>query len=273
MLYKKTGRNVIAYYSGWLQKQTLESGISDLDQNSFMTTIHNLDKAKGLDLILHTPGGNIAATEAIVCYLKNIFKNNIRVIVPHLAMSAGTMIACSSKEIIMGKHSSLGPTDPQFGNLSASAILEEFETAKKEVANDPKTIPLWQMIISKYNPTFLGECDKACRWAEKIVESWLEDNMFYGEKDANQKSKTIAGLLGDHKKSKNHSKHFSKDELSAMGLKIYSLESDTELQDLVLTVHHAFMHTFAKSTAIKIVENHIGIKIVSANRTSTMQKV
>jgi ClpP class serine protease len=54
-LQKKTDRNVIAYYSGWLQRPSSESGISDLDMNSFMTTIYNMDKAKGLDLILHTP--------------------------------------------------------------------------------------------------------------------------------------------------------------------------------------------------------------------------
>lgn len=73
-----------------------------------MTVIHQLDRNKGLDLILHTPGGDTAATESIVDYLHNMFGNNIRAIVPQLAMSAGTMIACSCKEIIMGLQSSLG---------------------------------------------------------------------------------------------------------------------------------------------------------------------
>lgn len=55
----------------------------------------------GLDLILHTHGGQIAATESIVHYLRSIFGNNIRAFIPQLAMSAGTMIALSCKEIIM----------------------------------------------------------------------------------------------------------------------------------------------------------------------------
>jgi len=160
-------------------------------------------------------------------------------------MSAGTMIACSSKEIIMGKHSSLGPTDPYLGPLSASAVLEEFAKAKKEVIENPATITLWQIIISKYSPTLLGECEKACKWAEKIVASWLENNMFYEDSDAKQKAEKISKLLGDHGESKSQSNHFSIDELKDTGLKIRELESDNDLQDLVLTVHHTFMHTFA----------------------------
>lgn len=52
-LYSLTKRNVIAYYSGWLYKPNVYgTGINDLDKNAFMTTIHELDKSKGLDLIL-----------------------------------------------------------------------------------------------------------------------------------------------------------------------------------------------------------------------------
>ena len=61
-----TKRNVIAYYSGWLQKPgALNLGINDLDKNAFMATIKGLDRSKGLDLVLHTSGGDVAATESI----------------------------------------------------------------------------------------------------------------------------------------------------------------------------------------------------------------
>lgn len=108
-LYNHTGRNIIAYYSGWLQKGPKQGcSIDEVDKNAFMTTIHSLDRSKGLDLLLHTPGGSVGATESIVDYLHRMFKDDIRVVVPQLAMSAGTMIACASKEIIMGKQSNLG---------------------------------------------------------------------------------------------------------------------------------------------------------------------
>lgn len=91
-LSKLTGRNVIAYYSGWLQKNNPELryllSINDNDKNGFMNAIAGMDCSKGLDLILHTPGGDVAATESIIDYLKSKFED-IRVIVPQLAMSGG----------------------------------------------------------------------------------------------------------------------------------------------------------------------------------------
>lgn len=133
-LHEKTGRNLIIYYSGWLQRSRLpgfvaqDFSVNDADKNGFMTVIHKMDVSKGLDLILHTPGGEVAATESLVDYLRSMFGTNIRAIVPQLALSAGTMIACASKEVIMGKESSLGPIDPQFNGIPAHGVVEEFET-------------------------------------------------------------------------------------------------------------------------------------------------
>ena len=66
-------------------------------------------------LVLHTPGGDIAATESLVDYLYSMFGHNTRVIVSQISMSAGAMIALSAKEIMLDKHSNLGSIDPQMG--------------------------------------------------------------------------------------------------------------------------------------------------------------
>src|SRR4030065_2931142 len=74
-----TGRNVIIYYSGWLQKPGLKgSGINDYDKTGLMSTINKLDRRKGLDFVLHTPGGEMAATESIIDYLRKMFGSDIR---------------------------------------------------------------------------------------------------------------------------------------------------------------------------------------------------
>ncbi len=50
-LQRLTGRNVICYYSGWLQKPGLMGAmIDDNDKNGLMTTINKLDRSKGLTL-------------------------------------------------------------------------------------------------------------------------------------------------------------------------------------------------------------------------------
>lgn len=258
-----TGRNVIAYYSGWLQKPGIgNASIQDDDKNGFMATIHGLDRSKGLDLILHTPGGDLAATESIVDYLRRMFGADIRAIIPQLAMSAGTMIACACKEILMGKQSNIGPIDPQFNGIPAHGVLAEFKKAIEEVKKDPGSIPIWQVLVSKYHPTFIGECQNAIDLATDIVSKWLETGMLQGIPNAKTKSSEIVSQLNNHDETKTHARHIPIDEAIAMGLVIHKLEDNHQLQDLVLTIHHSFMHTFSNSSAIKIVENHAGNAIV-----------
>jgi len=215
-------------------------------------------------LILHTPGGDIAATESIVDYLRKMFGYNVRAIVPQIAMSAGTMIACSCKEIVMGKQSNIGPIDPQFNGIPAHGVLDEFKRAIEEVKKDPQSIPIWQTVVAKYHPTFIGECQNSIDWSTTIVKKWLNDNMFEGQPDAQKKADKVVNHLGSHDDTKTHARHIHIDEAKNYGLEIKSLESDfdPDFQDLVLTVHHAFMHTFARAPAVRIIENHMGNAVV-----------
>jgi membrane-bound ClpP family serine protease len=261
----KTGRNAILYYSGWLQKSNIDGlHVNDADKNGLMTVIHKLDRSKGLDLILHTPGGDTAATESIVDYLYSMFGNDIRAIVPQLAMSAGTMIACSCKEIIMGQQSSLGPIDPQFGGIPAHGIVEEFKRAYAEIKADPVKAAIWQPIVAKYNPTLVGECEKAIDWSEKMVEYWLCRNMLSTEFDNKTIINNIIKELGDHAVNKSHARHLSMNKCKEIGLKIIEMETDQELQDLILSVHHICIHTLGATNAFKIIENHEGIAFIQS---------
>lgn len=261
-IYQKTGRNVIAYYSGWLQKKDISDvAINDKDKNALMVTIHKMDRTKGLDLLLHTPGGEIAATESIVDYIKEMFGNDVRAIIPQISMSAGTMIALSTKEIMMGKQSNLGPIDPQMGGLACQAIIDEFKTAVSDIQTNPNSAPLWQVIISKYHPTLLGECQYAIDWSEKLVGEWLDNNMCIGNSQLKDK---ILKEFSDHESNKSHARHISRQKCKQIGVTVIDMEDDNDLQDLILTTHHAFMHTFSSSMAYKIVENQLGIAYIES---------
>jgi hypothetical protein len=272
-LHSKTGRNIIAYYSGFLSKPGIGgTEINDEDKNGFMMAVHKLDRAKGLDLIIHTPGGGISSTQSIVDYLHKMFradKNSvpdIRAIVPQIAMSAGTMISCSCKEIWMGKHSNLGPIDPQLSNVPAYGVLKEFRTACREVAKDPSKIPMWQPIIGQYRPTFLSRCENAISHSNSFVKQQLEDVMFKGHPTAKSKAARVVKCLTHYAKNKTHDRHIHYEECHAMGLNVKLIEEavdvagqrDTLFQDLVLTVHHCYMHTLMNTPAFKIIENHLG---------------
>jgi len=267
-LHEKTGRNVIIYYSGWLQKPTIQgTDLNDADKNGFMTVIHRLDRSKGLDLILHTPGGETAATESIVDYIRSMFGTNIRAIIPQLALSAGTMIACACKEIIMGKQSSLGPVDPQFRGIPAHGVVEEFLRAHQEIRTDQTKAFVWQPIIAKYQPTFIGECEKAIKWSNEIVKDWLLTGMLKRRKNAEQIAGKIIEELSDHALTKSHARHLSINRCRRIGLNVTSLEKDPGLQDAVLSAHHACIHTLYGTNAFKIIENHEGIAFIQIAQT------
>lgn len=276
-----TGRNTIVYYSGWLQKNVPGTEVNDSDKTGLMTVVNKLDRTRGLDLILHTPGGLTAATESVVDYLHNMFGNDIRAIVPQLAMSAGTMIACSCKSILMGKQSNLGPIDPQLGPVPAHGIVEEFKRAYDEIKtaqinalthpNNPAAvaeantkIALWQPIVAKYSPALIGECEKNIEWSESMVKDWLARNMLSDLEPADMERvrKTILTELADHTVSKSHGRHIPMQKCIDIGLKIEKLEDDQTLQDLVLSVHHSCIHTLSNTPSIKIIENQNGIAFI-----------
>jgi ATP-dependent protease ClpP protease subunit len=271
-LHKHTGRNLIAYYSGWLSKGgVFLSDINDEDKNGFMTTVHKLDRSLGLDLMLHTPGGGIAATQSIVTYLQKMFGNNIRAFVPQISMSAGTIIACCCKEIWMGKQSNLGPTDPQLAGIPAHGVVQEFKRAVREIKKDPAKVVLWQQIIGQYRPTFLGQCENAIRWSNTFVEQQLRDVMFAGRSDRNARAKRVTKALSNYAANKTHDRHFDSDACKKMGLTVMDLESDPTLQDLVLTVHHCYMNFLMNSPAYKIIENQNGIALIKHMPTGPNQ--
>jgi hypothetical protein len=228
-----------------------------------MEVVHGL-KGEDVDLILHSPGGSAESSEALVSYLRSKFKN-VRVIVPQAAMSAATMIACSANSIMMGKHSFLGPIDPQMilhtqvGTqlIPAQAILDQFELAKSE-CEDVKKLGSWMPMLGQYGPALLIQCKDALDLSKKLVLEWLQKYMFSGKENAESIANDIASKLADHAFFKSHGRHINRDQAKNMGLIIEDLETDQELQDLVLSIFHSTTHTFDGTPAIKIIENHNG---------------
>jgi hypothetical protein len=205
------------------------------------------------------------AADQLVQYLRAKYKH-IRAIVPQNAMSAATMIACACDSIVMGKHSAIGPIDPQVTFPTASgaftapaqAILDEFDQAKKEIAANPATIPLWATKVQAYPHGLLTMCDTTLTLARQKVGEWLSAYMFKGDAAREQKSASIAEWLGSAKEHKTHGRPISIAQARDKGLVVESLEEDQELQERVLSVFHAIMVTFQVTGCVKMVENQNG---------------
>ena len=281
-LSEYTKRNVLIYYSGWLKKPGVpNSDINDGDMEGFMTCINGMDCSKGLDLILHTPGGSPTSAQAIVSYLRSKFNRSsndtifydIRVIIPQLAMSAGTMIACSAKEIIMGRQSSLGPIDPQFNGIPAYNILSEFLKAKQDLLNNPASANYWAIKLKQYPAAFMQTAMDAIQLSGELVKDWLGTCMFDSNEPVQKATvENIVSKLNDHEKSKVHDRHFDAKFCQDIGLKIEMLENDNVLQDKVLSVHHACMITLDGTSVIKLIENQDGRAFISMPMIPVVQR-
>ena len=164
----------------------------------------------------------------------------------------------------MGKQSSLGPIDPRYKGVPAHGVLEEFKKAYKEIKEDRGKMLVWQPILQKYDPTLLGECEKSIKWAEQIVEENLEKRMFQSENEDDKKTKIrkIIKELGDHSVNLSHNRHIPAEKCKELGLKVGMMEEDQELQDLILTIHHCYTHTFSGTQALKVIENHQGVAFI-----------
>lgn len=257
-----TGRNVICYYSGWLQRPDPSTGhfvqINDDDKHGFMTVLHGIDASKGLDLVLHCPGGDLAATESLIHYVRSKFGSDIRTIVPQISMSGGTLLAFCGREIIMARHSNLGPIDPQLGDMSVVDILADWANAKAEILANPGAAGLWNPVIQKYPLGFINHVAAIAQWGKDIGQQALVTGMLENDPTAVVKAASIVDVFTSKQTHHSHARHLHREECAATGLTIGHLEDDQTVQELVLSIHHAFMATLHSVNVAKITENDAG---------------
>ncbi len=98
-----------------------------------------------IDLVLHTPGGLLLAAEQIAHALRR-HPAKVTVMIPHYAMSGGTLIALAASEIVMDPNAVLGPVDPQLGEYPAVSILAAIH-AKDRNELDDKTLILADVAV------------------------------------------------------------------------------------------------------------------------------
>lgn len=268
-LHEYTGRDTIVYATAFTSKKLPDIpnfliSITSEDIQGFMSALHGLN-GESLDLVLHSPGGSLEAAEQIVGYLRGKYKH-IRAIVPQNAMSAATMIACACDTILMGKHSAIGPIDPQItfptrsGHFTApaQAILDEFERARSEIIANPAVAPLWVSKMRDYPPGLLNMCQSTIALSIEKVAEWLAKYMFAGETNADEKALAIAHWLGDANVHKTHGRPISIDKAKSKGMRVDELETDQVLQEKVMAVFHATLATLEVTQCMKFVENHNG---------------
>jgi ClpP class serine protease len=106
------------------------------DAESVLRAIRETAEDREIEIILHTPGGLVLAAQQIAGALAN-HKGKVTAVVPHYAMSGGTLIALAADEILIDPHSALGPVDPQLGEYAAASLVA---VAERPGQHEDKTL-------------------------------------------------------------------------------------------------------------------------------------
>ncbi len=256
---KCDGRNVLLYGSAFLQKPFVPGymlSITPEDINGLMATVYGMDCSRGLTLIVHTPGGQIDATESIVEYLKSKF-DDIEAVVPTFAMSAGTMISLATRKIWLGKHSQLGPIDPQMvlpdgRAMSAQGVVDQFRQAHDEILETLDSAHVWAPMLPAFAPALLKEAENALAHSRELVGGWLATGMFRGKPNAASLGDEVASRFNDAGQHKSHGKRIGYEESKSWGVCVGRLEEDQSFQEAILTTYHLMTLLFEQTYCVKV---------------------
>ena len=106
------------------------------DAEGILRAIRETPKERAIEIVLHTPGGLVLAAQQIAAALAD-HEGKVTAVVPHYAMSGGTLIALAADEILVDDHAALGPVDPQLGQYPAASLVE---VAKRPGNHDDQTL-------------------------------------------------------------------------------------------------------------------------------------
>lgn len=143
------------------------------DSEELLRAIKMTDDNIPIDIILHTPGGLVLASEQIAHALSKR-KGNVTVFIPHYAMSGGTLIALAADEVVMDENAVMGPVDPQVGNFPAVSILKVLKDKPAKDIDDETIIlaDISRKAVSQVKNTIKRLA--CCQYSEEIAADLAE---------------------------------------------------------------------------------------------------
>ena len=201
-----------------------------------------------ISLILHTRGGDGMAAWSLVNLVK-MFCDELEIIVPEKAHSAGTMIAMGAHRIVMTKQATLSPIDPSLNHPLAPSIAGAPPSARspvsveavqgyidlaKEIVGPGNKAALAEIVLDlarQVHPLVLGESYRRRQQTRALAERLLAPHV----KRAEDRKKIVDFLSSD---SGSHDYTLNRREAEALGLKIEKCSSD--LYQTISKLHKNF---------------------------------
>jgi hypothetical protein len=265
----RTGRPVVVYAAN------LNAPAGNSIDHTDLTPLAELTATlpgRAVDVLLHSPGGSAEAAERIVYLLRERF-DSVRIIVPHTAFSAATMLATSADQLLLDDTSALGPIDPQiifrdpqtgqFAAIPTQAILDGFQHAKESVRAEPDSLGVYLPLLNKLDLHLFEICKNAEKLSKRLVRQWLKKYLLKGEKNIDKRVAKVIKYLSSHGDRLSHSRPITlaelKDELKITN--IVDMRSDPDLRVLVTELWTEIEYFVEATGTSKFFENAYGVGI------------
>ena len=208
-IQKQSEFRLICYVSGPL------CGIEHDDAMRFRDLLHKVDNNENIELLLHTVGGDIDATEKLILMVREkVGEASFRIVVPHLAKSAGTLMVLGADTVVMSDTSELGPIDPQvlipdsnagMLRVPAQSYLDAYDEHANELRTNPQDLAA-RIMFDKLDPSIRQVCIAAKERSRTLAEKLLRQGMFLS---GPSNWTATAGELIDTKRWQTHSQVIS----------------------------------------------------------------
>lgn len=261
-------RDILVYASDIQNRQNAPVSIDFSDIQPFKDQISNLNR-KSIDIILETPGGIGEVVEDLVKIVRSKY-DDVGIIIPGTAKSAGTIFSMAGDEILMSPSSSLGPIDAQImtnnKRFSADAFLEGLDKIKQEVASTGRLNPAYIPILQNISPGEIQNCENAQNFSKTLVREWLFKYKFakwlnhsssglpVTDTEKKQRAKDIADQLCKHSDWLTHGRSVKIEDLEKMGLKITNYELNSDLNDAITRYYTLLQITLESTNIYKLFE-------------------
>jgi hypothetical protein len=213
---------------------------------NILRSIELKENDNNLDLLLHTPGGSPEAAADIIRACRS-YSNRFRVIVPNAAMSAGTLIAMGSDEIVMSDTSNLGPIDPQMIFVQSKdvvimrpaksfidAYIDLIDSARSAIAAKQPATPFLHL-LDRQDPSWIIECLRARNATENLAKEQLKANMLKDKSE--EKIAEVVKKFFEVGDKNTHGRSISPDEAMAFGLTIRKEDKYGDFWDMIWEIY------------------------------------
>lgn len=236
-LEKKRGSRIITYITS--DRRNLTTRLAQDSVRIIYRHLMKIDTVDKIDLFLYTTGGNLMAPIRIVHLIREHCKA-FEVLVPHRAMSAGTLLCLGADNIVMGSLGEISPVDPSTANafnpqdplnpssripISVEDVRAYLSLAREQAAitSEDSIVEVFKGLTKEINPIALGNVHRVYSEIKILVESLLKTHM-----TSDDEKLKIAPIVEALTNKYTHDYPMCRQEAVEIGLKVAEPESGVE---------------------------------------------